>query len=122
MVVLLVLAFRRWSDSSIADADFMMKVEPTYPQAALRAGIQGQVIVAVTIGTSGRMLASSIRSSSGSTLLDDAALEAARESTFRVPTLEGVAIQRNYVIFYSFTLDSNTSAPNARDARPPQTY
>lgn len=105
LVVLLVLAFWRWSDGPISDADYIIKVTPTYPQAALKAGIQGQVIVAITVGWNGRLLASSIRSSSGSTLLDDAALDAARESTYRAATLNGIAIQRSYVVFYLFTLD-----------------
>jgi len=104
-IVLVVLAFRRWSDGPIADADFLIKVTPTYPQAALKADIQGQVIVAITVGWNGRVLASSVRSSSGSTLLDDAALEAARESTYRAPTIDGIAVQRSYIIFYTFALD-----------------
>lgn len=102
MIVLLVLAFRRWSDSPIADTDYVVKLTPTYPQAAVKADIQGRVIVAITVGWNGRLLASSIRSSSGSTLLDDAALDAARESTYRAPTLDGIAIQRNYTILYVF--------------------
>jgi len=104
-IVLLVLAFRRWNDGPIADADYIIKITPTYPQAALKADIQGQVIVAITVGWNGRLLASSIRSSSGSTLLDDAALDAARESTYRAATLNGIAIQRSYIVFYTFKLD-----------------
>ncbi|HET9343399.1 MAG TPA: energy transducer TonB [Candidatus Eremiobacteraceae bacterium] len=83
----------------------MVRVTPTYPQAALKAGIQGQVIVAITVGWNGRLLASSVRSSSGSTLLNDAALGAARESTFRPPTLNGIPIQRSYIILYTFELN-----------------
>jgi TonB family protein len=104
-IVLVVLAFWRWSDGPIADADYIVKVTPTYPQAAVKAHIQGQVIVAVTVGWTGRLLASSIRSSSGSTLLDDAALDAARESTYRVTTLDGIALQRSYTILYEFSLE-----------------
>lgn len=103
LVALLVLAFWRWSDGPIEDADYIVKVSPTYPQAALKAGIQGHVIVAITVGWNGRLLASSIRSSSGSTLLDDAALDAARESTYRAATLNGIAIQRSYIVLYAFT-------------------
>ena len=103
LVVLLALAFWRWSDGPIEDADYIVKVTPTYPQAALKAGIQGHVIVAITVGWNGRLLASSIRSSSGSTLLDDAALDAARESTYRAATLNGIAIQRSYIVLYAFT-------------------
>jgi len=104
-IVLVVLAFWRWSDAPIADADYIVKVTPTYPQAAVNAHIQGQAIVAITVGWTGRLLASSIRSSSGSTLLDDAALDAARESTYRLPTLNGIALQRSYTILYTFSLE-----------------
>jgi len=104
-IVLVVLAFWRWSDGPIADADYVVKVTPTYPQAAVKAHIQGQVIVGITIGWNGRLLASSVRSSSGSTLLDDAALDAARESTYHVPTLNGIALQRSYTILYRFSLE-----------------
>jgi TonB family protein len=101
-IILLVLAFRRWSDAPIADVDYIVKVTPTYPQAAVKADIQGEVTVAITVGWTGRLLASSIRSSSGSTLLDDAALDAARESTYRAPGLDGIAIQRSYTVLYVF--------------------
>lgn len=111
IVVLLAAAFWRWSDSPITDADYVIKVVPTYPKAAVEADIQGQVIIAVTVGSDGRLLASSIRSSSGSTMLDDAALDAARESTFRPPTLNGVAIQRSYTVSYKFALPSIVKSP-----------
>jgi TonB family protein len=105
VVVLVVLAFGRWSDGPIADGDYVVKVAPTYPRAAFKAKIQGEVTVEITIGWNGRLLASSIKTSSGSTLLDDAALEAARESTYRVPTLDGIAIQRSFIVYYAFELD-----------------
>jgi len=105
VVVLLAAACWRWSNSAIEDDGFALKIEPTYPQAAVLAGIQGRVVVSITVGSDGRLLASSIRSSSGSTLLDDAALDAARESRYRPATLNGIALQRSYVIVYIFALD-----------------
>jgi TonB family protein len=104
-VALAIVAFWRWSDSPITDADYIVKITPTYPQAALRSRIQGRVVVAITVGPSGRLLFSAIRSHSGSTLLDDAALEAARESTYRAPTFGRIALQRSYTISYVFALD-----------------
>lgn len=110
MVVLFALAFWRWSDSPITEADYKIQVKPTYPQAAIKAGIHGQVVVAITVGSDGRLLASWVRSSSGSTLLDDAALEASRESTYRPPTLAGIALQRSYTALYIFTLPTSFSS------------
>lgn len=111
LIVLLVLWFQRWSDSPIDDADYAVKVTPTYPQAARQAGIEGRVVVAVTIGADGRLLFSTIRSSSGSVLLDDAALAAARASVFRAPSLRGIAMQRSYTILYTFALRSPSPQP-----------
>jgi TonB family protein len=105
LIVLLIVVFWRWDDSPITDADYVVKVTPRYPQAAVRADIQGRVIVAATVGSDGRLLAWSIRVSSGSTILDDAALDAARESTYRAPMFGGIAIQRSYTILYTFALD-----------------
>ena len=105
IVVLLVLAFRRWDDGPIPDAEYALKVVPTYPRAAILAGLHGTAIVAITVGWDGRLLASSIRTSAGSTLLDDAALKAARESVYRPAMIGGVALQRSYIVFYTFSLD-----------------
>ena len=110
LVVLLVLALWRWSDSPITGADYADRVEPSYPQVAFRAGIHGQVVVSITVGSDGRLLASSIRSSSGSTLLDDAALEAVRESRYRPPMLLGIPMQRSFTIAFTFG-DFNASSP-----------
>lgn len=102
MVVLLLVAFWRWRDSPITETDFAVQVKATYPQTAVRAGIHGQVVVAITVGPDGRLLASWIRSSSGSTLLDDAALVAVRASTYRPPMFSGIPLQRNYTVLYTF--------------------
>lgn len=110
LVVLVVLALWRWSDSPITDADFASRVEPSYPQVAFRAGIHGQVVVSITVGSDGRLLASSIQSSSGSTLLDDAALEAVRESMYRPPVLLGIPMERSYTVTFTFA-DFNASSP-----------
>ena len=87
------------------DADFIHKVEPDYPELASQQNIQGDVTVRITIGADGNVLAASISSSSGNPLLDAAALKAARASTFKPPTVNGVATQRDYLIIYTFRLD-----------------
>lgn len=104
LVAWLVASYWRWDNSAITDAEFADRVQPTYPQAAVDAGIEGQVVVAITVGPDGRLLLATIRSSSGSTLLDDAALEAARASTYRPATFHGIAIRRHYIVFYTFAL------------------
>lgn len=54
--------------------------EPEYPPVARRYWTQGTVRVAIAIGADGRVERASVRQSSGSELLDNAALAAARQA------------------------------------------
>jgi len=87
------------------DADFIHKVTPEYPSIAIPQQIQGTVVVLVTIGPQGNVQNASISQSSGNSGLDRAALQAAENSTFRPPTVNGVATTRQYKIEYVFQLD-----------------
>lgn len=89
------------------DADFLPggKVTPDYPDMAKEQNIQGDVTVRITVGPDGNVLAAEVTQSSGSAILDQAALKAARESRFKAPTLNGVATQKDYLIIYNFNLD-----------------
>lgn len=87
------------------DADFINKVSPEYPDMAKEENIQGDVTVRITVGPTGAVLAEAIQESSGNPLLDNAALKAAKASTFKPPTYNGVAVQRDYLIIYTFSLD-----------------
>ena len=89
----------------ITDSEFVHKVQPDYPSMASDQGIQGDVTVRITIGAEGQVVTVSIASSSGNALLDQAALKAARESTFKAPIVNGVPTQRDYLIIYNFRLD-----------------
>jgi len=87
------------------DADFINRVTPDYPDMAKEENIQGDVTVRITIGPSGQVISAEISESSGNAQLDAAALKAARESTFKPPTENGVATTRDYLIIYNFRLD-----------------
>jgi len=89
----------------ITDSDFIHQVTPDYPEIAKDQNIQGDTTVRVTIGPQGQVIAVVISSSSGNPLLDQAALKAARESTFKAPMINGVPTQRDYLIIYTFRLD-----------------
>jgi len=90
---------------SITDSDFVYKAPIDYPQMAQDQQIQGDTTVRITIGPEGQVLAASIASSSGSQLLDNEALRAARASRFKPPMVNGVPTQRDYLIIYTFRLD-----------------
>ena len=87
------------------DADFVRKGVPEYPELALEQHVEGQVTIRVTIGPDGRVEDATLVRSSGSKLLDDAALDAARTSTFRPPLVNGVPTARDYLIVYTFSLE-----------------
>lgn len=61
---------------------------PSYPPLARRLGLQGRVVLLVKIGTDGKTISASVALSSGHRLLDDAALDYARETRFKRPELE----------------------------------
>lgn len=61
---------------------FLSRQEPTYPERARRAGAEGVVGVRIALAADGSVRQVELTRSSGSRLLDEAALAAARASTF----------------------------------------
>lgn len=97
--------------SIAVDADFLRKSVPDYPDLAQQEHVEGKVTVRVTIGPDGSVENVALVESSGSKLLDDAALQAARSSTFRPPLENGVPTTRDYLIIYTFCLDDCEGSP-----------
>lgn len=56
--------------------------KPNYPSAARRAGIEGRVVVFITVDERGNVVSASVRGSSGDASLDEAALSSARRAKF----------------------------------------
>lgn len=70
------------------------RFQPPYPPASERQDEQGIVLVRVRVGADGRVLAASLKSSSGHRRLDEAAIEHARRAWRFVPaTRDGVAVE-----------------------------
>jgi protein TonB len=65
-----------------ADADYLKNPPPGYPRISRRNGEQGTVIVRVFISTQGTPEKAEVRTSSGFTRLDQAALEAVQRWRF----------------------------------------
>lgn len=61
---------------------------PIYPENARRRGIQGRVLLRVSVSTEGAPVTVSIAQSSGAATLDDAAVAAVRQWRF-VPASQG---------------------------------
>ncbi len=75
---------RRARRGYVHSVEELVRAHARYPRAAAREGLQGRVELAMRIGGDGRVLAIRVASTSGHALLDDAALDAAREID-RVP-------------------------------------
>ncbi|MGA0030235.1 MAG: TonB family protein, partial [Opitutales bacterium] len=65
---------------------FRARQEPAYPERARRAGVAGVVVVRIVLAADGAVRQVEVAASSGSRLLDEAALAAARTSTFEPAT------------------------------------
>ncbi|MGP1395090.1 MAG: TonB family protein [Inquilinaceae bacterium] len=64
---------------------------PAYPSAARRRGLEGRVVLTVTVSAAGAVTNIAVRISSGASILDDAAVEAVRAWSFDPGRTGGVA-------------------------------
>lgn len=78
--------------------------QPDYPAMSRRRGETGTSVVQITIGVSGKIEKVELRKSSGSSRLDDAALQAARDSACSPYKENGVAIIATAVQPFVFSL------------------
>jgi TonB family protein len=84
------------------DSRLVNRATPDYPMLAANQGISGTTVVEVTIGPKGTLQRAIVYLTSDSPLLDDAALRAAKSSTFAEPQVNGQPVTRDYVIDYIF--------------------
>jgi len=80
-------------------------VYPAYPAEAKAAGAQGSVVLHAIIGTDGNIQSLNVLSSA-SPLLDQAALDAVRQWTYRPYLLNGTPVEVDTQITVNFTLAS----------------
>ncbi|NBV78615.1 MAG: energy transducer TonB [Verrucomicrobia bacterium] len=83
---------------------FRVRVEPTYPERARRAGVEGRVTVRLHISAAGEVVAADVATSSGSASLDAAALLAAQASRFTPARAEAGAVPSDATATYRFEL------------------
>jgi protein TonB len=79
--------------------------QPDYPAMSRRRGETGTSVVQITVGVSGKIEKVELRKSSGSSRLDDAALQAARDSACSPYKENGVAIIATAVQPFVFSLN-----------------
>ncbi|MDQ2871559.1 MAG: energy transducer TonB [Candidatus Eremiobacteraeota bacterium] len=85
------------------EAKTLVPVAPDEPQAASDQGLTGSVQIEVLLGTSGLVRDASVYRSSGSPLLDQAALRAARASTYAPEQRDCHAIPGAYLFTAEFS-------------------
>jgi TonB family protein len=83
---------------------FLERVEPLYPERARKAGMEGQVVLHLQISAQGEMIQAMVARTSGSRLLDEAALTAVRASKFKPAQQGGAAVTSEAEALYRFEL------------------
>jgi len=95
-------------------------IQPAYPEEARKAGAEGTAIVEVTIGADGAVVACSLATGSGNSLLDQAAMGAAQSSKFAAGTIDGKPAEMKVKVPFRFKLDDKPKEP--RGEAPGGTY
>ncbi len=83
---------------------FLFRQEPAYPERARRAGVEGIVGLRIILAADGSVRQVEMTRSSGSRLLDEAALAAARASTFAPASRNRTPVEAEAVASYRFEL------------------
>lgn len=87
------------------DADYLINPAPPYPRASRRMGEEGTVVLRVFINTEGRAEQAEIRTSSGYTRLDEAALETVKRWRYVPGKRAGVPEAMWFNVPIRFVLD-----------------
>jgi protein TonB len=77
---------------------------PRYPERAVDAGLEGVVTLCVTVGAGGDVESVTVKTSSGSVLLDRAAVQAVRGWRFRPALRAGRAVRSRFEVPIRFRL------------------
>ena len=82
---------------------------PVYPESARKAGAEGTPVVEITIGADGAVLACSLVTSSGNSLLDSEAMNTARGTKWTAGKKDGKPIEMKIKVPYRFKLGDSHS-------------
>lgn len=90
--------FQNLSDTT--SPEVVKMVRPNYPSKAKKEKIHGEVVVTGVVGADGRL---KMISTSGPTLLEEAAVRAAQEWRYKPPTLNGSPVEATARIVFNFS-------------------
>lgn len=86
------------------EPEFIQRVEPKYPELAQRSGVTGKVWVKVWVDKAGKVRDVKVYKSSGNALLDESAVEAARQCLYKPAIQNGQPVAVWVTYPYEFTL------------------
>ena len=92
------------STGGTQNVSLMIPFQPKYPRIALKNGIEGTVILKVKVDKQGTPYKVEISQSSGSDMLDNAALRAARKCKFSPAINNGNPVESTAYLFYKFII------------------
>ena len=93
--------------SSGGDAIVLRRVKPSYPSLSRRKGEQGSVTLEVLVKADGSAGTVTVKTSSGFSRLDKAAVNAVRRWRFEPHKINGLATDHQYDIVVNFSLAEN---------------
>jgi protein TonB len=88
-----------------AEPDYLNNPSPVYPRESRRNREEGIVLIFAEINAGGRVEALRLKTSSGYSRLDDAAVKAVRDWKFKPARFAGIAIESNVEIPVRFSLN-----------------
>ena len=88
----------------VFNAAYLNNPAPEYPAAAKRNGIQGKVLVNVVVKADGTPASVQISHSSGSSNLDDAAVDAVKQWKFIPARRSGASVQASVIVPVEFKI------------------
>jgi TonB family protein len=84
----------------VTEARVLQSASAAFPASGAQLKNSGPIVVAVTVGAGGKIVAARIDQSSGYPSLDAAALSAARKTVFSAPQFDGAPIALEYFVSY----------------------
>ena len=97
-----------WADNPAAEGDVMpiVRIEPQWPREALVAGIEGYVVVEVTIAADGSVKEAFVTESNPRRLFDRNVIRAVLKWKFKPRIINGVAVERKAIQRLDFLLSN----------------
>jgi protein TonB len=112
-IVLMTCVIGNADAGPCTDVSYKALRPPTYPKEAIAAHTSGQTLVLVTVDAAGNPDRVSVQTSSGSVMLDDAALAAVKTWHFTPALCEGKPTTSRALIPVSFNLSEAASEASA---------